>query len=530
MPSAMSHERGDEAAPVEPLTTASGERPRPVSGAIITGRYRLRRELGAGRWGTVYLAEDVATGGTVALKLFDRELSAVPEFAGELARLAERAMSVTPTSPRLVTVHGWGRAEDGALYLVSEYINGRSLDAVLTEAGALPLERAVHLGTALAEALDAIHGAGLVHGDVRPQHILVLGEGREETVKLKGLEAAGLLQTEVVARRVGLAAPIEMSEYRAPEEITGRPITSQTDIYRYGLILYAMFTGFSAFSAATPDALRRRQLRDPPVPPRALRGDIGPLMQAQLLQALEKEPERRPCRAIDVLAEDLRVRDLEEDGPEAAPGVRGALQRLLEGLVAGVDRLESGRRRWMLVGLAVWLLLSVAIIWMLAGRPFPVRTSPPSQPLAEAPADAGPTAGGGSPTPGPAATPMEPAAAAAPEPSGEPAPRAPGAEAKPGVTGAKPPDVPVAREGGSRAAAAPPAPARIRRAGPDGGGATPSATARPEGGEPPRPPAPEPRKAAREKAMPPPSEGERGEAVSPDGSAIMDWLFQSSPR
>jgi serine/threonine-protein kinase len=434
-------------------------------------------------------------------------------------------MPLTLASPRLVTVHGWGRAEDGALYLVLEYVNGRSLKAILAEEGALPMERAVALGTALAAALDGLHGAGLVHGDVRPEHVLVLRDNADETIKLKGLEAAGLLlHTGVIADGVGPAAPAEMPEYLTPEEISGGPTTSRTDIYRYGLILYAMLTGFPAFSAATPEALQRRQLGESPLPPRALRGDIGPVTQAQLLRALEKDPERRPSRAGDILGGDL-VQALDEYGPEAVPGLWGALRRMVERLADGVEWLESGRRHWMLMALAAWLVVSVAIVWLLAGRPFASRTTLPGGSVVQAPAQAGPTAEREPPPlPAPPATPVEPAAAVGSEGAGEPA-LAPHADVKPPAQ--RTPSGASTAQGSGRADG-PPVPARVPPARTAGGPATPSKIAPPAGVEPLRRPAPEPRKGDRQRSVPVPPTEEP--AVPADGTPIIDWLFRSSPR
>jgi serine/threonine-protein kinase len=499
------------------------KRTRLIAGQTVKGRYRVVRELGAVWPAAVYLAEELATGRQVVLKVFPPELSRDRDFGGALARVARAVGSAAAAGGRIAAVQECERTEDGDLFLVVEYAEGRSLRAVLQEEGALHLRRALHLASQIAEGLEAAHEAGMVHGGLTPDDVLLDGVGEDEGVRLQGFEAAAFRAGPAVEGLPPDRRPGAAIEYTPPEQLAGEPATTRSDVYACGIILYEMLTGSPPFTGGTPEELRAKQLRDSPVPPRALRADVPAVVQLQVLRALEKDPAKRPSRVRDLMNAELQASGLLECEAEAAEDAPGLLRRLLGPLVAAVERLEELPLRWKLSGLVLWLAVSVAAVWLLvgprAGAPpadapvLPARQDPveaaataPREPRDReaAPAVVEPEVAAGVGTPGPPPPDAAPAAAAGATEQAQ--------------TPVEPPTPPVTEraEPPARATSTPPArPAPARVTGPGPGRRTDA-----EGG-----------RSRRESTSPAPAprERDREEAVTPDGTAIIDWLFRS-PR
>ena len=266
-----------------------GERTDPFVGRVIKGRYRVERELGRGGMGTVYLAEQLSVGRKVALKVlrgdFARDEGFVARFQQEaklVAGLNERR------NPRVTLVHDFDQTEDGALFIVMEWLEGRVLSEVIQHR-ALDLPRAVRLATQIAEGLEAAHRANVVHRDVKPQNIMVLEAG--DDIKLMDFGIARLRDSGTSLTRAGTM--MGTPDYMAPEQIEGQDITEKTDMYSFGIVLYEMLTGMVPFRASTQAAVLTKQLQEQPVPPSRLRPEIPRDLEAIVLKALEKDPAKR---------------------------------------------------------------------------------------------------------------------------------------------------------------------------------------------------------------------------------------------
>jgi predicted Ser/Thr protein kinase len=268
-----------------------GERADPFVGRVIKGRYRVERQLGRGGMGTVYLAEQLSVGRKVALKVlrgdFARDDGFVARFQQEaklVAGLNERR------NPRVTLVHDFDQTEDGALFIVMEWLEGRVLSEVIQRDRPLDLPRAVRLATQIAEGLEAAHRANVVHRDVKPQNIMVLEAG--DDIKLMDFGIARLRDsghTSLTRAGTMMGTP----DYMAPEQIEGQDITEKTDMYSFGIVLYEMLTGMVPFRASTQAAVLTKQLQEQPVPPSRLRPEIPHDLEAIVLKALEKDPAKR---------------------------------------------------------------------------------------------------------------------------------------------------------------------------------------------------------------------------------------------
>jgi len=256
---------------------------------VIEGRWRLVAKLGEGGMGAVYLAEQLSIRGRrVAVKLLRAELAQNAEFVRRFRGEAERAAAVS--DPRIVTVLDFGQAENGELFLVMEYVAGDTLTAVM-RAGPLSLSRAVVLAAQLADALHRVHEVGVVHRDVKPDNVMVLRGSDDLKLMDFGiardvddLEKTQLTQTGIV---VGTPA------FMAPEQITGGAISRQTDVYAWGIVVYAMLAGRRPFTATSASAIQYMHVHEPPPPLREVRPDVPPALEREVMRALAKKPDER---------------------------------------------------------------------------------------------------------------------------------------------------------------------------------------------------------------------------------------------
>lgn len=279
----------------------SGVKPDPLIGQTLKGRFRILNKLGEGGMGTVYLAEQLSIGRKVALKVLQADFARDAEF---VRRFRDEARAAASVKHRNVTIiHDYDQAEDGSLFIAMECLEGRSLAEIIRQEGAMGVERVVRLGVQIAEGLEAAHRAGVIHRDVKPQNIMLVGPGDE--VKLLDFGIARLQEPDTPAlTRAGIR--LGTPEYMAPEQIEGGAITERTDIYAFGIVLYQMLTGAGPFTAPTTQALLMKQLYEAPVPLRGIRAEIPSALEQLVMQALEKKSERRQ-RDMGEVAEGLRL-------------------------------------------------------------------------------------------------------------------------------------------------------------------------------------------------------------------------------
>jgi len=267
-----------------------GERADPFVGRVIKGRYRVERQLGRGGMGTVYLAEQLSVGRKVALKVLRGDFARDDGFEARFQQEAKLVAGLNERrNPRVTLVHDFDQTEDGTLFIVMEWLEGRVLSEVIQRDRALDLPRAVRLATQIAEGLEAAHRANVVHRDVKPQNIMVLEAG--DDIKLMDFGIARLRDSGTSMTRAGTM--MGTPDYMAPEQIEGQDITEKTDMYSFGIVLYEMLTGTVPFRASTQAAVLTKQLQEQPVPPSRLRPDIPRELEAIVLKALEKDPAKR---------------------------------------------------------------------------------------------------------------------------------------------------------------------------------------------------------------------------------------------
>ncbi|RMG14642.1 MAG: serine/threonine protein kinase [Planctomycetota bacterium] len=273
---------------------AAGLRP----GAVLA-RYRLRRRLGAGGMGVVFLAEEVALGRLCALKVLPEGVD--PEIGQRFVREAE-AQARADRHPNVVRVHDCGIAR-GRLYLAMQYAPGGNL-AERLEGGEFQDPRAAAAVVRdLARGLAHVHGAGVLHRDLKPQNVLF---DEQNTPLLADFGMARLV--EGVQRLTRSGDVLGTPSYMAPEQARGDPraVDERSDVYGLGAILYRMLAGRPPHQARSVLATLAAVASDEVVPPRRLRPEVPPELEAICLRALAKAKGERPPSAA-ALADELDV-------------------------------------------------------------------------------------------------------------------------------------------------------------------------------------------------------------------------------
>jgi serine/threonine-protein kinase len=270
----------------------------PLIGRMIAKRYRLVRRLGHGPLGAVYLAAELATGRSVAVKILVSELQCDDDVLKQCLWDARFATASRPS--HIVRVYEVDRTDDGRVFIAMEYLEGETLSDLIQREGALELGRALTLASQIARGVAAASRAGVSHRDLKPQNVMVMSP--DERVKVTDFGVAWLRRGahSGTLTRLGEGA----TKYMAPEQWVGADADDRTDVYGIGAVLYAMLAG-PAPSIARTRVVAGSDIRwEAPPPIRTARPDIPVSLEHFLARAMEREPERRH-NGIEAFAEDL---------------------------------------------------------------------------------------------------------------------------------------------------------------------------------------------------------------------------------
>jgi Tol biopolymer transport system component len=325
--------------------------------ASLAERYDIEREIGAGGMATVFLARDLRHDRYVALKLLNPDLGAV---LGVERFLAEIKVTANLQHPNLLPLFDSGEA-DGLLFYVMPFVEGESLRARLEREKQLPVDEAVRIGVAIANALDYAHSHGVIHRDLKPENIL-LQAGQpviaDFGIALAVSKAGG---NRITQTGLSLGTP----QYMSPEQATGdRVIDARSDIYSLGAVTYEMLTGEAPHTGSTAQAIIARVLTDKPRSMRSTRAAIPEHVEAAVLHSLEKIPADRFSTAHEF--------------SEALLGRGGIGTTGLTSAQAGAKRVAGRGWRARLrdpVTLAFAAIAVAAVAFAIARRP----TAPPSR-------------------------------------------------------------------------------------------------------------------------------------------------------
>ncbi len=284
---------------------SSGSHAGPASAADLTGavvgRFRVLRKLGAGGMGEVYAAQDATLKRTVALKRVIPSFTAQAGGVANMLQEAERASALNhPAVASIYDVFEHG----GDVFLVMEYVEGVSLRQRLEQHP--PRAEMVHAIAQCADALAAAHAKGIVHGDVKPENIMLGAGGR---VKLLDFGVARRMEsgtTEAGQTRTGFLGLAGTVEYMAPEALLQHAVDPRSDLFSLGVVLYEALTGVHPFRGATAISTSDRTLHEEPRDLTLLDREMPVALARITTRLLAKQPEGRYQAAADVAA-DLRA-------------------------------------------------------------------------------------------------------------------------------------------------------------------------------------------------------------------------------
>ena len=261
-----------------------------LPGRLIASRYRIIALLGKGGMGEVYRADDLTLGQAVALKFLPDTAASdeglLERFRNEV-RIARRV-----SHPNVCRVYDVGDVE-GQTFFTMEYVDGEDLASLLRRIGRLPQDKAIEIARQLCAGLAAAHAKGVLHRDLKPANIMLDGRGQ---VVITDFGLAGVAD-DIRGPEVRSGTPA----YMAPEQLAGKEVSTRSDIYALGLVLYEVFTGKRAFAERVASVLHGDLDRTPSRPSSVVK-DLDPIIEKVILRCLETEPSSRPATALAVAA------------------------------------------------------------------------------------------------------------------------------------------------------------------------------------------------------------------------------------
>ncbi|HEU4748842.1 MAG TPA: protein kinase [Gemmatimonadaceae bacterium] len=267
-----------------------------AGGGLIAGRYAIERELARGGMSVVLLARDVKHDRPVALKMLRAELNASID---RQRMLREIRITAQLQHPHILPLHDSGEHE-GQLFYVMPYVDGETLRVRLQRDHLLPVSFAIRIARQIAQALEHAHRHGVVHRDVKPENVLLTGDGAETHAIVADFGIVHLLAGAVTERFTEPQFALGTPAYMSPEQIVGESqIDGRSDVFALGCVCYEMLTGRPPWVGVTPQAVLARRFAEAPPKPRTLRPDVPPALEDALLRALAIEPGDRFASAAD---------------------------------------------------------------------------------------------------------------------------------------------------------------------------------------------------------------------------------------
>ncbi|MCV7314301.1 sensor domain-containing protein [Mycolicibacillus parakoreensis] len=329
-------------------------------GSMVAG-YRVRRIVGSGGMGTIYAVDDPQLPRLDALKVLSAELSADTKFRARFIREADVASGLD--HPNIVSIYDRGETPEGQLWIAMQLVDGTDADAAI-RAGTMTPHRAVHVITAVAEALDYAHAHHVLHRDVKPANFLLTGPvGDDERVLLgdfgiaRAVDDAGLTGTNMVMATMS---------YAAPEVLSGQQVDHRADLYSLGCALFHLLTGqvpYADTTGASAQAIAHLQRPPPKLTP--LAPGLPPAFDTVIATAMAKDPGDRyqSGRALAAAANDaLRQRDHTTHPAIPSRGDLHSASTVPRSPSAGGAAARRGRRATVLgAGAAVTVLAAAGI-------------------------------------------------------------------------------------------------------------------------------------------------------------------------
>ena len=252
---------------------------------ILARRYELQELIGGGGMADVYKAQDKLLDRAVAVKILHQQYANDAEFVEKFRREATAAAKLA--HPNIVNIYDVGE-DGGSQYIVMEYVSGPTLKEIIQQKGRLEPIEAVRIAKEIASALESAHRNNLVHCDIKPHNILVMPDGH---IKVTDFGIARAVSASTMTYSGSVMGSVH---YFSPEQAKGTVITTKSDVYSLGVVLYEMLTGQLPFNGETSVSIALKHLQEEPVPIRQLKPSIPPVLEAIVQKAMSKDPADRP--------------------------------------------------------------------------------------------------------------------------------------------------------------------------------------------------------------------------------------------
>ena len=363
-------------------------------GTTLDGKYELVRLIGEGGMGAVYEATHKLIGRRLAVKFLHALYATNAEVIIRFQREAQAAAQIGHEN--IIEVTDMGTAQDGAPYLVMEYLEGFDVKGAIEKEGKLSTKRVAHILVQALSALQAAHNAGIIHRDLKPENIFLTSKGvNPDYVKLLdfGISKFRTFDSEGVKGLTQTGTVLGTPHYMSPEQARGEQnLTPQSDIYAMGVIMYQMLTGEIPFDAANYNALLIKILTEEPTPIEVLNPELPPALVAIVKKAMARDTTER-YKTCDEMRERLLpfAPSITEIGAFITPTssntvIRRALydtQTPFEMSQSSVGPKKGSKRAFVLVGAGVAVIAAgVITVLAMSGGPEPIA-APGKPPVAD---------------------------------------------------------------------------------------------------------------------------------------------------
>jgi serine/threonine protein kinase len=341
------------------------------------GRYQIEAEIGRGAMGVVYRAFDPKIHRTVAIKtisLAGQDDGQEREYRERFALEARAAGRLS--HPGIVTIFDAGEdSETHEPYLVMEYVQGKPLSKVLSEAnGKLPMNAAIQFAQEIADALDYAHSQGVIHRDIKPANILVTQDGH---AKIADFGVARLNQELVTQTGQVVGSPA----YMAPEQMLGKSTDARSDLFSLGVILYSMITGFRPFQGNSAQTVCFKVMNIEPVPVTSFQSEVPAALDAIISRAIAKDPGDRYQSGADFSRDLQQFRESDNSLAEAT----SFFSRVIARDMSAAPQTKPKFERYTQFAFAASIAIALSYIALFAWRNSGMNTVPAPPTIAWAP-------------------------------------------------------------------------------------------------------------------------------------------------